>query len=367
MKKLILAFAALFASFAFSTNASAASYVSETLEETFTNENIDYDFTKSNYSDSGDKVTIYVFRNAGCSNCKNFYNFVKSQLLENYADQFKVVSYELSQNRVNFTLLEQLASFFNQTSSNSRYGAPIVIVGSTMSQDFVTSSREQEIINLINSHTTYDVMQELNDGVTNINDSLKTQFTASNNATLKTSDPFYRSHTFNSTAIDASSVKLDDYEYISAYDLTFANGTTPVALTNTNLTISLPVNKTYKSYKVVYLNRGSIAETYDATYQNNQVTFNTSHLSEYAIFGTNTTSSPAPVVPIDPTTPAQNNSTTSNQKTTKTRIIPTAPNTSAGSTASSHTQRTNPSYLELLTIALILSGIGFMAYRKHHT
>lgn len=119
MKKLILAFAAIISTFILSSNVAAASvtvdlskYASETLSETFAAENISYDFASSNYRDTNDVTTIYVFRKDGCKNCENFYNFIKNNLLPAHGDKFRVVSYELSQNNRNFTLLEQIADAY---------------------------------------------------------------------------------------------------------------------------------------------------------------------------------------------------------------------------------------------------------------
>lgn len=296
MKKLTLLFTAIITAVTLSPSAIAAPvdlsrYASETLEETFAAEQITYDFQNSDYNDNNDVVTIYVFRKDGCINCKNFYNFVKNTLLPNYGSKFRVVSYELSQNKINFTLLNQLADFYNQKPADGIYPTPIVIVGNTISKGSVNSTRQQEIVDIINSNTTFDAVDELNAGITNINNSLKTEFTATSGIILNTATPYYRSHSLTSTPINVSNLTLDgykDYEYITAHDINFMNNNTPIPLSNTKLTIRIPITNTHKSYKVAYIKNGKISEVIDAKYQNGFITFETSHLSEYAVYGTNT-------------------------------------------------------------------------------
>lgn len=358
MKKLALALVAFFATFAtISTTASAVNidlttYPGETLEESFNAEGITYDFTNSSYSDSGDKPTLYVFRLSGCINCKNFYNFIRNELLANYAEKFKVISYELTDplSGPSYDLLKQFGAFFNESVTSVK--TPIVIIGNTMSTGAVDDARKDQIIDLINSDTDYDVINEINDGITNINDSMKKEFTAtSDNITLTTTTPFYRTHTLNTTATDASSIKLDKYEYISAHDIAFMNGSTPVALSNTNLTIRIPVGKIYKTYKVAYINNGQISEILDAKYQNGFVIFNTSHLSEYAIYGSNTETLTA----IDTTQ-------TSNANTVK-KAAATAPNGGTITTTSGNAIETTIISLILTTTA---AGLYITYRNKDH-
>lgn len=293
MKKLRIILAAVFAAIAIAPKVAAApidmsKYTSETLEETFTAEGLTYDFAHSDYSDSGDKVTMYVFRMDGCGRCGNFYNFVKDSLLAQYADKFKIVSYEIKNNQVNFGLLNQLAEFYNQKSADGGYGTPVVIIGDTMTtgSDSISDARKQEIINIIDSGTDYDVVEEIADGIDNINDSMKTVFSDSG-ATLMTTMPYYRSHSLRVTPADSSNLGLDRYEYVAAYDIDLMNNGVVVPVSNTQLTISLPVSKAYKSYKVAYVDGGQISEVLDASYNNGVVSFNTSHLSRYAVYGTN--------------------------------------------------------------------------------
>lgn len=331
MKKLILALAAIISTFVLSANASAAPvtvdlsrYASETLQESFTAENINYDFSSSDYNDTGDVVTLYVFRKDGCSNCKNFYNFIKNSLLPTYGSKFRVVSYEVSQNLNSYTILDQIATAYGQPISGS-YSTPAVIIGNTLTFGAVDATRQQEITDLISAGTTTDDVIDSS----NIRTNMKTSFT-DNGITLTTTASYYPNHTLSTLPTDASSLTLNGYEYISAHDINLKNGAITVPLTNTSLTISIPVSKTYNTYKVAYIENGKIVDVIDAEYQNGFVTFNTSHLSEYAVYGSN----------AEILTPTETSTTTTTKKNT-----PTAPN---GGVESANAISTNVSTLILL-------------------
>ena len=345
MKKLILAFAAIISTFILSSNVAAASvtvdlskYASETLSETFAAENISYDFASSNYRDTNDVTTIYVFRKDGCKNCENFYNFIKNNLLPAHGDKFRVVSYELSQNNRNFTLLEQIADAYGQKSANGSYATPAVIVGNTMSTGVVDSTRQQEITNLITAGTTDDVTDS-----SDIKNNMKSIFTDSG-ITLTTSDKYYPNHALSVLPTDASSLTLTNYEYISAHDISLMNNAVTVPLSNTSLTITIPVTKTYKKYKVAYIENGQISETIDASYQNGSIIFNTSHLSKYAVYGSNT----------EVLTPSETVETTTPKKS-----APTAPN---GGVEVTNAISTSVSTFILITS---LAGIILTLRQKH--
>ena len=114
MKKALMALLAFLASIILPlTNVSAAGaaidmsqYPSETLEEAFQADNINYTFDGSGYddTDTANKTIIYVFRKDGCSNCKKFLQFIASDLLPNYANKFVVKSFEVSNNPINMKI-----------------------------------------------------------------------------------------------------------------------------------------------------------------------------------------------------------------------------------------------------------------------
>lgn len=351
MKKLILALAAIISTFALSNSAFATSpvndnlskYYGETLKETFAIEGIEYDFSTSNYSDERDDVpTIYAFRKEGCNICRSFYSyFIRTKLLPNYGDKFRIVSYEVSKNTDNYFLLSQIADTLGQPITSS-YATPAVVIGDTISFGNLSSNREDEIINLIENGTTDIVNDTSNPRVLPT-----TSFTdATTGITLNTTDKYYTTHTLSATATDASNLTLDGYEYISAHNINLMNGAITVPLANTSLTLSIPVTKTYKTYKVAYIENGQIAKVIDAVYQNGLVTFNTSHLSEYAIYGSNTET-------LTPTEVTETSATTTVKK-----AAPTAPN---GGVQSANAISTNVTTLILL---LGISGVVF-TYRQN--
>jgi hypothetical protein len=122
------------------------------------------------------------------------------------------------------------------------------------------------------------------------------------------------------------------------------NNAVTVPLSNTSLTITIPVTKTYKKYKVAYIENGQISETIDASYQNGSITFNTSHLSKYAVYGSNT----------EVLTPSETIETTTPKKS-----APTAPN---GGVEVTNAISTSVSTFILITS---LAGIILTLRQKH--
>ncbi len=256
---------------------------SETLQEAFDAEGItNYDL--SNYSETGDKVPIYLFRKDGCVNCKNFLTYIKDVLLPQYGDKFKIVSYELSSNQSNFNLLNKVATFFNQASTT--YATPYVVVGSKTFSGAIyhNDTMRNEIEKTIQSNTNYDVIDEMMNGNQNINNN---KIFTDNDVTFTSDSPLNSGYTLKVSAVDLKNIPLDQFNYIVAYDISMYNGGTIVPLNNGSFQIKLPVSEKYDTYKVAYVDNGSIIETLDSTYENGYVTFTTSHLSEYAVYGMN--------------------------------------------------------------------------------
>lgn len=256
---------------------------SETLSEAFDAEAITgYDL--SNYSESGDKVSIYVFRKDGCINCKNFLTYIKDVLLPQYGDKIKVVSYELSSNQSNFNLLNKVATFFNQ--NQTTYATPYVVVGSKTFSGAIyhNNSMRDEIEATIQSHDTFDVINEMVGGNQNINNN---KIFTDGGVTFTSEGILNSSYALKVSVVDLKNVVLDQFSYIAAYDISMYNGGVIVPLSNGSFTIKIPVSEVYDTYKVAYVNNGAIVEQLDATYENGFVTFTTTHLSEYAIYGKN--------------------------------------------------------------------------------
>ena len=89
------------------------------------------------------------------------------------------------------------------------------------------------------------------------------------------------------TEEEMQKILMDSYQYISLYDISFYHGDEKVSISNQALTIRIMVDDEYDAYKVAYIENGEIKEEIPAIYENGGVTFTTSHLSHYAIYGMN--------------------------------------------------------------------------------
>ena len=265
-------------------------YPTELLEEALASEQIDItgdELDKYNEGDSSDKVKIYVFRKNGCGNCKNFLNYVKTVLIPNYGGKFEIVSFELSGEPRNFTPLNTIAEFFNNRPLNDLYTTPYIAIGNKTFTGFIDAEKQKQIEEIISSQTTFDVVEKINSGFLNINDTVKKEFMDSNVGIKLSSDKdldvSYILKVIEGTHKD---LVLDNYTFISTYDISmYDNKNGVVSLNNGLFTISIPVTNEYDNYKVAYIKDGQITEVLDATYENGYVVFTTTHLSEYAIYG----------------------------------------------------------------------------------
>lgn len=261
-------------------------YTSENLSDAFTDEaitGVDY----GNYTDSGDKVVIYLFRGKGCRNCINFLNYVKDTLIPKYGEKFKVVSYKVAESGVtntNFNLLDKTASFLNGKSSDGTYATPYIVIGDQSFSGAIDNQKKAQIEAAIQSDTRYDVLDEMVKGTTNVEDNKN--FT-DGGITFTTNKALSSTHTLKVSNINAQNIKLGDFNYIAAYDISMYNGGTIVPLSGGSFRIKIPVSTKYDIYKVAYIKNGSVAEEIAATYQNGFVSFTTTHLSEYAVYGKN--------------------------------------------------------------------------------
>lgn len=265
-------------------------YPSETLEQAFQADNITFDFSASNYDDTNTtgKTILYVFRKDGCSYCKNFLQFIADELLPNYASKFVVKSFEVKNNPINMGLVSKLAEFYGQASANGSYGTPIVVAGSTFSTGKVETARQVEIKSIVAGGDTYDAITEINQGVTSFKSGTLTTFN-NNNVSLVSNSGLNNNFYLQASPVNKSTVALNGYEYINAYDISLYNYNTVVPISGGQYKITLPVSKAYETYRVAYIDgNNQIAEEFDVTSaQNNTITFTTTHLSNYAVYGRN--------------------------------------------------------------------------------
>lgn len=264
-----------------------SNYESETLAEVFAQEGIEFDFSSSNYSDTGGtRATVYLFRQNGCLNCKDFLNFVKNTLLTECGDRFKVISFELRDHPNNFNLLNQLAAFYGVKSST--YTTPFIIINDEVYQGPIDAEKQERIKLNIYGRNGYDVMEEMDKGITNIGDSDKRSFRDPDSGVslYSRSIDLLRRHQLKATPIDLSHLKMEDYEYWKAYDIDLYDGDQIVPLESGEFGICIPVTsetrRTY--YKIAYVENDSIEETFDGIREMGAVCFDTPHLSQYAVF-----------------------------------------------------------------------------------
>ena len=98
------------------------------------------------------------------------------------------------------------------------------------------------------------------------------------------------------TALEEAKEELLDSKLVATYDISVKDSSDQVVkLANGNYAISIKVTedqvKGYNAFKVVYINdKGEVAEILDAVLANGVITFETTHLSTYAIVGYNTVS-----------------------------------------------------------------------------
>ena len=97
-------------------------YKTLNLEETLAEEGIEKKF--SNYKETDDQITIYMFRGKGCAYCKKFLEFLNG-ITEEYGKYFKLVSFESWYNDENSNLLTDISTFMGEPAS----GVPYIIIG----------------------------------------------------------------------------------------------------------------------------------------------------------------------------------------------------------------------------------------------
>lgn len=76
------------------------------------------------------------------------------------------------------------------------------------------------------------------------------------------------------------------YKFLNAYDISIMNDDEVITMENGNFTIALPMKEKYDAYKVAYIKDNKVMEVLPATYKDGYITFKTTHLSEYAAYGT---------------------------------------------------------------------------------
>ncbi len=262
-------------------------YSDETLQETLTEENITGDFT--NYQDTDDRATIYVFRQDGCLNCKNFYQYVADTLLVNYADKFRVISYEVRNNQLNNTLRMKVQDFIGEEATIT----PYIIIGEKTFSGFIDAEKQSQIedaiLALYNSANKYDVLEDMKNNKKDFNDVSSGIFIRTEKALSKD----YSLRIINTNTKDST---ITDFNHIASYDMKILDKQNNITQINNNkITVRIPIAQSYDLYKVVEIdNNGNSIEINNIEYKDGYIIFETNDLKEYLIYGKNNATDQTP-------------------------------------------------------------------------
>ena len=155
-------------------------YETKSFTEALEDEGIEKQF--SNYQESDDKITIYLFRGKGCSFCKAYLTFMDS-ITEEYGKYFNMVSFEVWNDENNWNLMQRVSYYMR---SEIAGGVPYVIIGDKVFPGFTESYGEdikKAIVDLYNTNKNerYDIFEKVEkDGLISI-DELKAMYDNGNN------------------------------------------------------------------------------------------------------------------------------------------------------------------------------------------
>ena len=117
----------------------------------------------TNYSETDDQVTIYVFRGNGCDFCRSFLAYLNS-IYNDYGKYFKVVGFEVWYDQQNHSLLPVISKFLGKEAG----GVPYIIIGDQALGGY-TSEYNESILSTIktqyNAKEKYDVFEEYNKAI----------------------------------------------------------------------------------------------------------------------------------------------------------------------------------------------------------
>ena len=126
MKKILKLLAVVLASLVLVPNVLNAKGIEdyETLnyKDTLKAEEIEEQFT--DYKETDDQITIYLFRGQGCGFCRAFLTYMNS-ITEEYGKYFKMVTFEVWNDDKNWDLMTDVSNFMN----NPAGGVPYIIIG----------------------------------------------------------------------------------------------------------------------------------------------------------------------------------------------------------------------------------------------
>lgn len=110
----------------------------------------------SNYSESEDKVNVYIFRGSSCSHCLESIMYFSS-ILDDYGKYFNLVTFEVWENPDNSALMEYIGSEMGDTVT----GVPYIVIGEESFPGYAESLNadiEKAIVDEYNSTKKHDVL-----------------------------------------------------------------------------------------------------------------------------------------------------------------------------------------------------------------
>ena len=135
-------------------------YEYKNLEETLKEVGIEKSY--ADYEENDDQVTIYLFRGKDCEYCEEFLKFLNNNL-EEYGKAFKLVSFEVYENKNNNALLNKVADYIGAKGE----GIPFVVIGNQYFEGY-DSNYNKQILDAINKiyveevKDRPDIVQSLN-------------------------------------------------------------------------------------------------------------------------------------------------------------------------------------------------------------
>ena len=97
-------------------------YTTLNYRDTLKAEEMEEQFT--DYKETDDQITIYLFRGQGCGYCRAFLTYMNS-ITEEYGKYFKMVTFEVWNDDQNWDLMTDVSNFMN----NPAGGVPYIIIG----------------------------------------------------------------------------------------------------------------------------------------------------------------------------------------------------------------------------------------------
>ena len=133
-------------------------YETKTFVEALEEEEIEKQF--SNYQESPDKITIYLFRGRGCGFCQAYLTFMDS-ITEEYGKYFNMVTFEVWNNEDNWYLMQKISYYLDEEIAG---GVPYVIIGDQVFPGYASVYDEEiksAIVDLYNTEKNkrYDVFE----------------------------------------------------------------------------------------------------------------------------------------------------------------------------------------------------------------